>query len=120
FTAEPAGETAAECARPRCTHGSSIPTGLCPPAQGSSFLATLGFVAESLQDSSSAPGPKVPYKMRRPRARQAPTVMAGPHFPGLGCAATLLRPGTGALLPGRLSRGLLSNYLRRCNARRRQ
>src|SRR6266576_1384746 len=32
--------------------GSSIPKGLCNKAQGSSFLATLGFVAESLWDSA--------------------------------------------------------------------
>src|SRR5439155_1196740 len=37
-----------------------IPTS--PQTQGSSFLATLGFVAESLRDSSSAPGPKDPWK----------------------------------------------------------
>jgi hypothetical protein len=31
---------------------SAMPKGLCPPAQGSSYLATLGFEAESLWDSS--------------------------------------------------------------------
>src|SRR5438128_1627939 len=48
-----------------------------PQTQGSSSLATLGFVAESLRDSSSAPGLKDPFKVRRERAHSGFVVHPG-------------------------------------------
>src|SRR5881394_3640029 len=45
-------EVGSECALPRsAVRALSIPKGFCPPAQCSSFLASLGFGAESFWDS---------------------------------------------------------------------
>src|SRR6266536_3366333 len=56
------------CALPCSLHESPIPKGLCPPAQGCSCLATLGFEPESLWDS---PGSSPVLKMRVRSRRSA-------------------------------------------------